>query len=84
MASYAARLAGGDWHEARAASPAIRTAITSPAVRVAVLLPSLADTAKAAADATYATRNAAEHAALDTARARGLVAGGIIAYHNNR
>ncbi|MER6841972.1 hypothetical protein [Streptomyces platensis] len=65
-----ARLAGGEWREARAASHATRDAITAPAVRVTVLMPSLADTAKAAADATYAMRNATDHAALDTARAR--------------
>lgn len=41
-----------------------------PAVSVTVLLPALAGTAKAAADATYAMRNAADRAALDTARAR--------------
>ncbi|MGW1793626.1 hypothetical protein ACWCO0_23050 [Streptomyces tubercidicus] len=64
-----ARLAGGDWREARAASHATRAAITAPAVGVTVLLPSLADTAKAAANATYAMRNATDHATLGTARA---------------
>ncbi|WP_315986875.1 hypothetical protein [Streptomyces sp. Isolate_219] len=62
-------MADGDWREARAASHATRAAITAPAIRVTVLLPSLAGTAKAAAEAAYAMRNVADHAALDTARA---------------
>ncbi|WDT52594.1 hypothetical protein [Streptomyces sp. G7(2002)] len=52
------------------ASHTTRAAITAPAVRATVLLPALASTAKAAADATYAMRNATDQAALDTARAR--------------
>ncbi|MFI1499867.1 hypothetical protein [Streptomyces platensis] len=66
-----ARLAGGDWRKACAASHATRAAVTAPAVRVTVLLPSLAD-------ATYAVRKAAGHAALDTARARANAAEGLV------
>ncbi|MGX1976637.1 hypothetical protein [Streptomyces kronopolitis] len=65
-----ARLAGGDWREARTASHATRAAITAPTVRVTVLLPALACSAKAAVDAAYAMRNATDHAALDTAHVR--------------
>ncbi|WP_330479953.1 protein kilB (plasmid) [Streptomyces platensis] len=63
-----ARLAGVDWAGLRADSHATRAAITAPAVRVTVLLPALAGAAQAAAAATYAMRNATDHAELDAAR----------------
>ncbi|MEU8683017.1 protein kilB [Streptomyces sp. NPDC048611] len=63
-----ARLAGADWTTLRADSHTTRAAITAPAVRVAILLPALADTAQAATAATYAMRNATDHAALAAAR----------------
>lgn len=63
-----ARLSGADWAGLRDASHATRAAVTAPAVRVAILLPTLATTAQTATDATYAMRNATNHAALATAR----------------
>ncbi|MER6844817.1 protein kilB [Streptomyces platensis] len=70
----AARLAGADWTALRADSHATRAAITAPTVRVTVLLPALAATAQAAADATYAMRNATDHTALDAAREEAITA----------
>ncbi|MEU7435652.1 protein kilB [Streptomyces sioyaensis] len=69
-----ARLTGADWAGLRADSHTTRAAITAPAVRVTVLLPDLAATVQAAAAATYAMRNATDHAALNTAREDAITA----------
>jgi hypothetical protein len=50
------RLRREDWTEARAESHRTRSALTIPLLRVQLLMPAVADTAQAAARATYALR----------------------------
>ncbi|WP_340559427.1 protein kilB [Streptomyces sp. GSL17-111] len=63
-----ARLSGGDWGSARAASHETRAAITAPMTALVLLAPSLAGAARTAADATYALRDADTPAALEAGR----------------
>jgi len=62
------RIAGKDWSQAREESHRTRDAITGPLLRVQLLLPDLAPTAKAAAQAAYNMREAAGPGVLDCAR----------------
>lgn len=62
------RLAGQDWSQAREESHRTRSAITGPLLRVQLLLPDLAPTAKAAAQAAYNMREASGPGVLDCAR----------------
>lgn len=63
------RLAGADpvrVAEARDASHATRSAVTTPLTTVRILLPALAEPARQATQATYALRNAPDRATLAT------------------
>ncbi|MGJ5899426.1 protein kilB [Streptomyces niveiscabiei] len=62
------RLADQDWSQAREESHRTRSAITGPLLRVQLLLPDLAPTAKAAAQAAYNMREADGPGVLDCAR----------------
>ncbi|MFF8618538.1 protein kilB [Streptomyces sp. NPDC015350] len=62
------RLRGEDWSAARTESHATGSAITAPLLRVSILLPALAPAARAAAEATYALRGAADQTTLTAAR----------------
>lgn len=68
------RLRGEDWTQARTDSHTTRSAITAPLLRVQLLLPSLAPTARAAAQATYALRGTEDGDALTAAREASLAA----------
>lgn len=66
------RLTGADdavYAEARSESHRTRSDITAPLVTLSILAPALAPAAQDAARATYAMRAAADHDALDQARA---------------
>lgn len=60
--------------EARGATHGTRSAITAPLALVCILTPSLADVAEAAVQASYAMRDAADHAALEQLRAASVAA----------
>jgi hypothetical protein len=68
------QLSGADTHAAQATSHETRSAVTAPLVTVRLLAPALADTAKQAAQASYAMRNAPDLDALETLRTAALAA----------
>jgi hypothetical protein len=71
------RLSGADAHivdEARATSHETRSAVTAPLVTVRLLAPALSETARQAAQASYAMRNAPDTDTLETLRAAALAA----------
>ena len=63
---------------ARAASRESRSAVTAPLVTVRLLAPALGETARQAASAAYAMRNAPDMDTLETLRANALAASDLL------